>query len=798
VKVTLSWLKEFVDISLSIEELAHTLTMSGLEVESVEEIARPFSSIVVGRITHCAPHPNAGKLQLCRVDAGRGEELQIVCGAPNARPGLLVPLALPGATLGESLQVSEREIRGIASSGMLCSEAELGLTERSEGLMILDDSARPGEDFRQWLGATDYVIDVFITPNRPDCLSVIGLAREIAAATSQPLRRPAPVLHTADRTTPSRIAVTIAAADLCPRYSGLYFEQVRIQSSPFWMAYRLHHAGVRAINNVVDITNYVMLECGQPLHAFDAAAVAGQRIIVRAAAAGESFTTLDGKSHALDDGTCLICDGERPVALAGIMGGLNSEVQPTTATLFLESAHFAAAGIRKSGKRLGIATESSKRFERGADPDGTLYALNRSADLLASLAGATPVGGAVDVYPQPIPQALVDLRLRAVNDLIGIQLTAAAVMELLSRLEITCAEKTAGVISCTIPQFRPDLTRPVDLIEEVARVYGYEQIPFAQTVTLDQAQPPNPHVAFQDHLRRLLAGLGLRETLSLSLVSPQAAAIFLPEDATAVELLNPLSADWSLFRTSLLISLLQNSAYNRNRQMPNLRFFEIGNIAWKRGEAFTEYKQVAGMIVGETDLPAWYGKPRAVDFYDIKGILLALLTQLGIKEVTLGAAQGRCFGQESAGLYLADQTCLGSFGRLDESVLHTFRIKTADLFAFVLDFDLLYAHQAGHRQFQPIARFPFVPFDIALLLDVEIPVGAVEAAIREAGGDLLVNVRLFDFYQGEQVPEGKKSIAFSLNFCSKERTLGVEEVEHQVDAILALLTARFGAELRPR
>jgi phenylalanyl-tRNA synthetase beta chain len=798
VKVTLSWLKQFVDISISVQELGHTLTMSGLEVESIEEVARPFSGIVVGKIVSCDPHPKADKLQFCRVDAGRGEALTVVCGAPNARAGLLAPLALPGARLGDEMTVEAREIRGVASSGMLCSEAELGLTERSEGLMILDERAQPGQELSDWLGEPDFVIDIFITPNRPDCLSVIGLAREIAAATRTTMRIPTVVTTPIAQGPASRIAVEITAPPLCPRYSGLYFENIRIQPSPFWMAYRLHHAGMRSINNIVDITNYVMLESGQPLHAFDATQIEGRRIVVRAAEAGESFTTLDGKVHTLKANTCLICDGLKPVALAGIMGGLNSEVQSSTSTVFLESAHFEATGIRKSSKLLGVSTESSKRFERGADPNGTLFAINRAAVLLRELAGAEIAGETVDLYPVRIPRQTIELKMSAVNGLIGIDLTPAEVMELLGRLEIGCTMADASAIACSIPTFRPDLTRPVDLIEEVARVYGFDSIPFAQKVALDQSQTANPRVLFLDQLRRQLAGFGLRETLSLSLVSPQIATPFLPTGAELVELLNPLSTEWSVFRTSLLISLLNNSAYNRNRQMANLRFFEIGNVAWKHGHSFEEKKQVAGMLVGENGEPAWYARPRAVDFYDIKGVVFALLDTLGIKSVSLGAAAESYWGQESAGLYLAKDVYLGSFGRLDGDIIQACKIKTPDVFGFVLDFDQLYTHQLLNRKFVPIAKFPNVPFDIALLLGVDTPVGAVEEAIRQSGGPHLVSVHLFDYYQGEQVPKDKKSVAFSLNFCSKERTLGVEEVEHQVNEILAHLAAQFAAELRPR
>lgn len=795
-KVTLSWLKEYVDITLSIQELAHTLTMSGLEVESVEEVARPFSGIVVSRILSCEPHPRADKLQVCQVDAGRGEPQRVVCGAPNARAGMLAPLALPGARLGE-LTVELREIRGLLSSGMLCSEVELGLTERGEGVMVLDECAKPGQDLNEWLGGTDYVIDIFITPNRPDCLSVIGLAREIAAATRVPLHIPAASIKTSAAGEAHGISVAIATPDLCPRYSGRALENIRIAPSPFWMAYRLHHAGMRAINNIVDITNYSMLENGHPLHAFDASRIEGRRILVRRAQAGERFTTLDGKEHQLEADTCLICDGARPVALAGIMGGLNSEVEAETRTLFLESAYFEPTGIRKSSKRLGISTESSKRFERGADPNGTLYALDRAASLIMELAGARPAGEAVDVYPAPIAPALIDLSLDHVNRLIGTELTATEAERILTSLEIACGHTSTGSISCKVPTFRPDLTRPVDLIEEIARVYGFDRIPFARTVILDQSQTPNPRTAFQDEVRRLLSGYGLRETLSLSLVSPQAAAPFLGEGCSLVELLNPLSTEWSVFRTSLLISLLQNAAYNRNRQMPNLRFFEIGSAAWKRGEAIEEKKQIAALLVGETGLPTWHSRPRRFDFYDIKGIALALLEALGLKGAVMGSAAGSFWACESAGLYLQGKF-LGCFGRLDDELVQSFKIKTPDVFGLQLEFDTLYTLRPQVHRFEAIPRFPLVPFDIALLLDSDTPVGDVEEAIRKTGGEHLVSVHLFDFYQGEQVPQGKKSVAFSLNFCSKERTLGVEEVERAVATILAQLAGQFGAVLRQR
>lgn len=797
-KVTLNWLKEFVDISYSPEELANALTMAGLEVESVEKIARPFSGVVIGHVLSCSKHPQADKLHICSVDSGASEPVIVVCGAPNAAAGITAPLALPGAELSQGLKVESREIRGVASSGMLCSEAELGLTERSEGLMILDSDAPIGADFSSYLGEDDYLFDVNITPNRPDCMSVIGLAREIAAISGKTLKKRAITLQGSPESLQDIIQVEIKDAKRCYRYSGRYLRHIHIQPSPFWMAYRLQNAGIRAINNVVDITNYVMLETGHPLHAFDYRHIAGKKIIVRTAASGESFTTLDSKSHTLDDETCLICDADKAVALAGIMGGLNSEVLEDTENVFLESAYFEPTTIRRSSKKLGISTESSKRFERGADPNGTLYAMNRAAQLMCDYARAEVVGDAIDVNAHPASPRIIQISLERVNSMLGTELSGKEILSLLPALEIQCRQEDADKFTLTIPTFRPDLERPIDIIEEIARLYGYDKIPFARRAWLDQSQTVNERIVFQDHLRTILAGLGLRETLSLSLVSPAAAEPFLPPGAKAVELLNPLSTEWSVFRSSLLISLLQNTAYNRNRQNPVQRFFEIGNAAWMHDDAHIEKKQVAAMVAGDIHQPAWYDKGRAFDFYDIKGILMQLLQACGIKAIQFKPAAENYWGQENSSLWLSENIYLGAFGRIDEALLAAYKIKTRDVFAFQLDFDTLYAHRLQHRVFDPIPRFPSVPFDIALLMDANIPVGDVEAAIWQEGGSYLISVQLFDFYQGEQIPAGKKSVAFSLTFCSRERTLGDEDITPVVTRILSHLHEKYGIELRPR
>ncbi|MBN2357634.1 phenylalanine--tRNA ligase subunit beta, partial [candidate division KSB1 bacterium] len=690
--------------------------------------------------------------------------------------------------------------RGVQSEGMLCSEAELGLTERSEGLMTLPSTVTAGTDLHDYLGETDYVLDVSITPNRPDCLSMIGVAREIAAVTGVTLQKRSIQVQGTKEPVHDYISVEIKDAAHCYRYSGRFLKNVRIQDSPFWMAYRLHHAGVRAINSIVDITNYVMLELGHPLHAFDYRQIEGKKIVVRAAEKGEVFTTLDGKSHMLDSESCLICDGHKPVALAGIMGGLNSEVHEDTGSVFLESAYFEPTNIRRTARLLDISTESSRRFERGADPNGTLPALHLAAQLMTQLADAEVIGDFIDVNQRKVEMLQIPFSLKRCNTLLGTQITQDDVGRILPCLEIGCEKKDEDVSLLRIPTFRPDLVREVDIIEEMARLYGYDQIPFAFKTTIDQTQAANERIVFTDHLRHILAGMGLYECLSLSLISREAADLFLPEDGKAIELMNPLSSDWAFFRTSLLISMLNNVAYNRNRQMHNLRFFEVGHAAWydNKTDHVVEKKQIVGLLSGKKNEAVWYEKSKEIDFFDIKGVVIALINKAGITPYQFVPALENIWDQESAGLMINGKEYLGTFGKISKPVLAKFKIKVDDVYAFALDFDLLFNHRRVEKIFDSIPRFPSVPFDLALLVDANIAVGEIKREISNKGGPYLKEIQLFDFYKGDQIPAGKKSIAFSLTFSSKERTLKESEINTAVSTILDHLKKQFGAELRPR
>ncbi len=795
-KVTLNWLQEFVDFSLSPKELSKALTMVGLEVEEYHAMERQFSGVIAGKVTDAEKHPEAPQLTICHVDTG-GQTVSVVCGAPNVTIGMKAPFAVEGAVLADGRKVEAKEIRGYTSRGMLCSEAELGLTERAEGLMVLPESASVGKDLNAVLGDPDVVMDIAITPNRPDCLSVIGIAREIAAITGVPLKIPTITLAEIPQSGENPFRVEINDTQRCFRYSGRLLKNIRILPSPYWMAARLHAVGVRSINNVVDITNFVMMETGQPLHAFDSNMLAGQKIIVRTAKAGEKFVTLDGQERSLDNQALLICDANKPVALAGIMGGQNSEVESDTNTVFLESAYFEPVGIRRTSKKLDIASESSRRFERGIDPNGTLFAINKSVQLMIEHANGQVVGHAVDEYPSRVMPVEVDLSGKTTNTLLGTSLTKEKINQILAILDITLVSERNDQLTFRVPTFRPDLTREIDLIEEIARHYGYDNIPVASSAPIDFHQKANERVAFKDQLRKYLSGFGFKETISLSLVSPSLAKAFLPAESELVELLNPFSPELSTFRTNLILSLLSNVAYNRNRQMQNLRLFEIGDAAWRivGKKEVTEKCQVTGVLAGKRSEQTWNQNAEPFDFYDIKGAVTGLLSMLGIHAFELDRCHESYWDEESSSIKMNGQL-VGTFGKISNEVCSLFKIKIPDIYAFCLDFDSLCEYGKKQRTYDPIPRYPSVPFDMALVIDMHIPIGEIEREIWHAGGANLVKVHLFDYYRGEQVAKDKKSIAFSLTFSSKERTLDEKDVQQAVQKILAHLKSLFAAELR--
>lgn len=791
-KVVYHWLKEYTEFHFSPKELASALTMAGLEVEGVEEYRRRLDRVVIGRILEVHRHDKADQLTVCEVDVGR-RRLRIVCGAPNVASGQLVPVALEGAVLSGDRKIVRRDIRGVVSEGMICSEAELGISSRADTIMVLNGGVEPGTPAAEILGEEDVVIEINVTPNRPDCLGLIGVAREVSVLARTTLRKPDIRLQETGPPVRGLAAVEIVDADLCPRYTARIVRGVRVGPSPWWLVQRLEAAGVRAINNIVDVTNYVMLETGQPLHAFDFTRLAGGRIIVRRAAEGERFVTLDEREHVLDSDVLMICDAEHPVAIGGVMGGLDSEVSATTQEVLLESAYFDSTSIRRTAKKLGLNTEASRRFERGTDPNAVDYALHRAAQLIQEIAGGDVAQGFIDVYPKVIPPARVQLRVDRVNLLLGTTVARQEVIDILSRLGFSVADGTP--LDVTVPTFRPDITREVDLIEEVARIHGYENIPEKTKDVLELDRPRNLRERRIELVRNSLVGLGFYEVLTYSMVHERVAKLFDPE-RVKVRLANPLSEELSTLRPSLIPGLLNVVQWNVNRKRPNLRLFEIGNVFWRRDDAaaVAERTHLAGVVTGKAVAKNWTSQDREYDFYDLKGLVNAFLEHLSVPEVTLVPGESSATDSQTLRIIVAGKD-LGYLGRIGAEVLDAWDLQQP-VFAFELDLTELLQQIPRQQAYRPVPRFPAVERDLSVVVEGHVPAGELMAIVRRSGGDLLRTVEIFDVYTGEQVPAGKKSVSFSLRFASNERTLTEEEVDRLISQILTDLKEQFGATLR--
>ena len=619
--VTIKWLKEYVDFDLSPEALADRLLMLGMEIESIKRLGEGLDRVVVGRINTVDKHPQADKLVLCNVDVGSGTDTQIVCGAPNAREGLVAPVALVGAQLPNGLTIRRAKIRGEESQGMLCSEQELNISDEASGLMELPGDTQIGTPIVEALGLDDVVLELEITPNRPDCLSMIGVAREISVVTGNPLRLPEINIQSGMADTQNLTSVTIKDPDLCPRYAARVIRGVKIAPSPTWLQRRLETIGIGTINNIVDITNYVLMEYGHPLHAFDYHRLTENRIVVRRAKSNEKLKTIDAEERELTPDMLVIADAENPVALAGVMGGFDSEITDQTVDVLLESAYFYPPSIRKTSKALGMHTEASHRFERGADPEGVIPAINRAAQLIAETTGGEICSGIVDVYPGK--QEAIDIKLRPerVNFVLGTEIEADQMRDILTRLGFTVSD----AFEVTVPTFRPDVSQEIDLVEEIARVYGFDNIP----TTLPRGDIPIPQVAPKEDLRErvktYLLQCGMMEAMNYAFYHPDVFDRIRLESTDplrqVVHIANPLSEDQSIMRTTLLPSLLANAQRNRNHQINDVQFFECSKVFIPNGtgEYPNEPERVAGIIAGNLGAGV-YGDPlRPVDFFDIKG-----------------------------------------------------------------------------------------------------------------------------------------------------------------------------------
>ncbi len=799
--VTYNWLKEFVDFDFSPEELSHRLTMAGLEVDAMEKLGEGLESVVVARLISVEKHPEADRLTVCRVDAG-DDERQIVCGATNHKAGDYVALAQVGTVLPGEFKIKKSKIRGEVSEGMLCSEKELGLSEESEGIMILPAGLRVGQPVFDALGLADVRYELGLTPNRSDCLSIVGVAREVAAMAGKPLQIPNPVVVESGAPIGNDTSVEILDAEKGPRYMARLIRGVKIGPSPQWLVKRLESVGVRSINNVVDVTNYVMMELGHPLHAFDFNLLRGGKIVVRCP--GEmNFTTLDDQEHRLTDSDLAICDAEGPVALAGIMGGQNSEIQPETTDVLLESAYFDPLTVRRTGKRLGIHTESSHRFERGADINMVPVALDRAAALIAELAAGTVSKGAIDAYPKKVAGRQVAITLAKTNAILGLELSLKKVTDLLGSIGLeVSAGKEADTLSVGIPTFRPDLEREIDLIEEVARLNGYDNIPVTMPGGETVDHPVPKHQAVVRRLRDTMVAEGFSEVINYAFISTAAYdRISLDKNdgrRTNVAIRNPLTEEQSVMRTSLIPSLLDNVARNLSYRCLDLSLFELRPVYRPMPQEELPYEPtfLSGAMCGRREPFGWSQGGEPCDFYDLKGVVESLLESLRIGDIRWVNASGEPYLHpgKSCAIFAGD-TRLGVLGEVHPVVLENFDID-GPVFVFDLDVEMMIAAAGGGIAFRPISRFPDVYRDSAFLLDDRVAAAEILATIARAQAKMVESVTLFDVYRGKGVPEGKKSVAIRVQYRSSERTLTDDEINKAHARIVREMEKQLDAQLR--
>ncbi len=800
--VTYNWLKEFVDFDANPDELAALLTMLGLEVESMVKLGDGLDDVVVALVEEKRQHPNADKLSLCRVNNGK-EVFDVVCGAQNFQQGDTVVMAQIGATLPGDLKIKRSKIRGEESCGMLCSEKELGLAEESAGIMVLSPGIAPlGTPVFTALGLKDTIFEIGLTPNRSDCLSLIGIARDIAAKLDLKIRYPHATLVEGTENTDSIIGVTIKDPELCPRYAARHISGCNIAPSPEWLVKRLAAIGIRSINNVVDVTNLVMMELGQPLHAFDCERLSGNRIVVRAAADGETFITLDNQARILTASDLVICDADRPVALAGVMGGLNSEIENSTTSILLESAFFKPAAIRKTAKRLSLHTESSHRFERGIDINGVVRALDRAASLIVVLAGGVLAKGAIDQYPGRCERTPIVFRPEKANELIGINLERDVILDILTRLECQVSHHDDGTTGVLPPSYRIDIEREIDLIEEIARLNGYDKIPATMPVARVASDRPTRHQEIEKQVRNLLVNCGLTEIINFSFTSPGAAGkLLLNEDdprRSAIKLANPLVDEQSVMKTTLLPGLLETMARNINFRSLDLKLFEIRRVYLpvKGDDMPREPLCIVGAVTGSRDGDVWNRHNEPVDFFDVKGIVESVLDFLDIGGISWATDSADSYYHPGKSCrILAGLDCIGSLGELHPTVQKNFEIEKS-VFCFELDFEKLVKLSRTKKAIVAPSRFPDSSRDIAILIPEELAALKIIDCIKGVKSKEVEQVQIFDVYRGKGVPDGFKSIAVRVRYRSIERTLTEEEIVSLHKEIIANLVDKLRVTLR--
>ncbi len=790
-KFSEKWLREWVNPEINSTTLVEQLTQAGLEVDAVEPVAGEFTGVVVGQVKSVESHPDADKLRLCQVDVAGDELLSIVCGASNVRQDLKIPVAVVGSVLPGNFKIKKAKLRGVESFGMLCSSKELGLAESADGLMELAQDAPVGTNIRDYLDLDDLAIDVDLTPNRSDCLGIAGIAREVGVLTGCDVTD-WPQERVAEQTN-TQLAIEVEASADCPRYVGRVIENINVNAmTPVWMQEKLRRSGLRSIGPVVDVTNYVMLELGQPMHAFDLDKLNGG-IIVRTSQQGEKITLLDGQEVVITESTLVIADQSSPLALAGIMGGQDSSVDDQTKNIFLEAAFFSPLAIAGRARGYGLHTDSSHRFERGVDPELPRLAIERASALLLAIIGgqAGPITEVVSESDLPQTQ-VITLRADRIKRVLGIHIDAEQVEDQLTRLGLTVEKNNEGW-QVTVPSFRFDLAIEVDLIEELGRLYGYDRLPETRPQGTVLTTDISEHTLATHRLQSLLVDRGYQEAITYSFVDPAIQQHLAVEGEQAIELANPISADLSMMRTSLWPGLIQALVYNLNRQHERVRLFEVGRIFKGTKDNVEQHRQIGGVLCGSRYAEQWSEKQRPVDFFDAKADVEALLAVGGEDNIRFVAEQHPALHPgQSARVYKGEQA-IGWLGALHPRLNKPLDLKTR---VYVFELALSAVLKAQVPVFESVSKFPALRRDLALIVDTQTTAGEIDHCLNGIRSDILKGIQLFDVYSGDGVELGKKSIAVAFHLQHKERTLTDEEVESLMQSVAQILQEQIGAVIR--
>lgn len=809
-QVSIKWLKDYIDFTETPEQLADKLTMAGIPVENVVDPGEGLEKVVTGRIEKLEPHQNSDHLQICTMNVGLAENIIIVTGAQNVAEGQVVPVAMVGAHLPNGMKISKGKLRGVASNGMLCSAQELKLDleklpeEQKTGIFILPSDTPVGIPAKDVLGLNDVVLEFELTANRADCFSVFGLVREIAAITGNKPHFPEIKVNEDDNTKLNDIfSVEIADPDLCSRFSTRMLKNVKIGPSPEWMQQRLEGAGIRSINNVVDVTNFVMIELGHPMHAYDYDKITGKKLIARRAIEGEELHTLDDTSRKAKGEMLVIADSEKAAGLAGIMGGFETEITDTTTTVVLESADFYGPCIRRTARACGLSSEASGRFERGVDSETTIKALDRAAQLLQEMGACTVCEGIVDVYPNPKQANYVTFTPEQINNHLGTNIAKDVMLNIITSVGFDVTKDENDEITVKVPSWRNDVTCMADISEEIARLHGFDKIKSTLPNGVSMQGTQSAKQTFIDKVKVSLSSQGLYETISFALTNEETFnKLNIPQDSPlrkAVPIMNPLSDEYPLVRTTLLSSIFDNLARNLARKNDDVALFEVGSVFFPKALPVTELPdevvKIAGAITGRRNAQGWNQTNDMVDFYDAKGIIEELLANLRVTRYTVEAGTHYAMHPGKTALFKKGRDVIATVGEVHPAVLSAYGI-TKPVYIFELDATTVMKYIAKDLKYKALPKYPATSRDLAMLVDVDVNAADIEKAMTKAAGQNLTQITLFDVYTGKQVEEGKKSLAFSLTFQSNDKTLTDAEIDPAIEKIVAKLQKDFNANLR--